>query len=435
MTNHELGRLLEEITADVPEVDFAERAWLAAERRRVRSRRRAAAGVAAAAAVVVGGYALLGQHSDQPRHVTPVPAQTSTVPTISPTRWLTASDGTPYVVAPPLGSEESLPWLDLGLPETIEKAPRLTFSEVTPELRSRPNGVYLQVAEGPDGPIYRPMVVLGDRSVVALDQLTLTAVSDADGNSHPPLGARAASFGRLFFPQPGEVVVATLETGEITRIPVPDQHLEVVAAPGPRPLLARSADHSWQIDVEKGTAVKVAQESVLDGPYALVGRPEGATLDWVDGGVRSRTAVAWPELEPWGDTVGLPSYVPGVDQVIGWVASGAFLGDVADLGLEAHGAYQAVVAVRTTDLPVQHAPEMRALVFGEDPPRTKGCCRVVGFYGGVGRERVLYLSDSPNGTYLLAWDIQSGSVSRVTKLPANGAVPGLLALTGSFISD
>jgi hypothetical protein len=436
MTNHELGRLLEEITTDVPEVDFAERAWLAAERRRARRRRRLAASVAAAAVVVVGGYALLEQDGDRPRHVTPVPAQTSTEPSISPTRWLTASDGTPYVVAPPLGREESLPWLDLGLPEQIEEALRRPFSEVTPELRSRPNAVYLEVAgDGPDGPTYRPVVVLGDRTLVAFDQLTLRAVSDADGNTHPPLGARAAAFGRLYFPQPGEVVVLDSGTGDVTRIPVPDQHLESVAAPGPRPLLARSAEHSWLIDLEKGTATEVAQESVLDGPFALVGRPGGVTLDWLEGGARVRTALAWPALEPWGDTVGLPSSAPGKDHVIGWVASGGFLGDAAGLGLAAHSAYQAVVAVRTTDMPVQHSPEMRALILGEDPPRTKGCCRVVGFYGGVGRERVLYVNESPNGTYLLAWEIQSGSVSRVTKLPSGDAVPGRIALVGPFISD
>jgi hypothetical protein len=59
----------------------------------------------------------------------------------------------------------------------------------------------------------------------------------------------------------------------------------------------------------------------------------------------------------------------------------------------------------------------------------------VGFYGGAGRERVLYVNESPNGTYLLAWDIQSGSVARVTKLASGDAVPGLVALVGSFISD
>lgn len=434
MTDHELGRLLEEITADVPEVDFAERAWLAAERRRTRTRRRLAAGVAAAAVVVVGGYAMLEQGNQQ-RAVTPVPAQTSAAPTVSPTRWLTASDGTRYVVAPPIGSEGSLPWLDLGLPEEFEKALRRSFSQVTPELRSQPKAVYLEVVgDAPDGPTYRPVVVLGDRTLLPFDQLTLRAVSDAEGNSHPPLGARAASFGRLYFPQPGEVVVVTPETGDVARIPVPDQHLESVAAPGLRPLLARSAEHSWLIDLEKGTATEVAPDSVPDGPDALVAAPEGAMLEWVDGGARNRTALAWPALEPWGETVGVLSPGADGDYVIGWVASAALLGDAGDLGLRADGAYQAVVAVRTTDMPVQHPPEMRALVLGEDPPRTKGCCRVVGFYGGVGRERVLYVSESPNGTYLLAWDIQSGSVSRVSRLPSGNAVPGL-ALVGSFISD
>ena len=57
--NRELNDLLEAASADVREVDFAERAWAGAERHRARTRRTAVAGIAAAAvvAVVAGTFA------------------------------------------------------------------------------------------------------------------------------------------------------------------------------------------------------------------------------------------------------------------------------------------------------------------------------------------------------------------------------------------
>lgn len=73
---------------------------------------------------------------------------------------------------------------------------------------------------------------------------------------------------------------------------------------------------------------------------------------------------------------------------------------------------------------------MRLVVLGEDPPRSKGCCRVVG-WSPSGRH-VLYLTHTPTGSHVLAWDVESGTFSRVTRITGRDRLPGLLALGAGF---
>jgi hypothetical protein len=164
----------------------------------------------------------------------------------------------------------------------------------------------------------------------------------------------------------------------------------------------------------------------MAGRYALVADPRGATLDEMDSGVRGRTAVPWPMLEPWGDTMGAMSTGTDVD----WVASAAFLGDTTTKGLDVTMPYQGLVALRVSGLPPKGHPEMRLAVFGEDPPRTKGCCRVIGW--DPSGHQVLYVTETATGAHVLAWDVESGTFARVTQVTGSKRVPGLVALGGGF---
>lgn len=437
MTKHELGTLLEDLSAGVHEVDLAELAWHGAAVRRARARRRALGGVAAAAAVALAGYAWLGPAADS--DVTPTGPMRTSQPS-GPSQqstpvWKAAADGTPYVVAPALGTEQSLPWTDLGLPQEISSdEPRTRLEDVPAAERTAARAVYLTPADGrgpEDAATFRPVVVLADGVQAEVETVTLRRVSDADGNVHPPLDARAVDEGsRLVFAQPGAVVVVDLPTASVTRVPVPDPHLEWAGwrADEATHIVARSADAVWLVDPVTRTVARptAGEGEAMAGRYAFEAGQSGATLDSVHDGVRSRAAVPWPIVEPWGDTMGTARAEAGVV----WVASATFLGDTGDKELDATAPYQGLVALRTEKMPITEPPEMRLVVLGEDPPRSKGCCRVVG-WSPSGRH-VLYLTHTPAGTHVLAWDVEGGSFSRVTLITGRDRLLGLLALGAGF---
>jgi hypothetical protein len=437
MTKHELGTLLDDLSVDVREVDLAERAWQGAEIRRARARRRVLGGAAAAAAVALAGYAWLGPAADSDvRPTGPMPTnQTSGASEPSTRGWKAATDGTRYVVAPALGTEDSLPWTDMGLPPEINSdLPRKSLADVPASLRASARAVYLTPADGRspvDATAFRPVVVLDDGTQAEVDTVTLERVSDAEGNAHPPLDARAVDAGlRLVFAQPGAVVVVDLWTASVTRVPVPDPHLEWAGWPssGDPRIVARSADAVWLIDPDAKNVARPTQGEgdAMAGRYAFEAERSSATLDEVNAGVRGRAAVPWPMVEPWGDTMGTARTGARVD----WVASAAFLGDTGDKGLDATAPYQGLVAMRTEATPIKEAPEIRLAVFGEDPRRTKGCCRVIGWYPSG--QHVLYLTETSTGAHVLAWDVESGTFTRVALVTGRNRVPGLLALGSGF---
>jgi hypothetical protein len=263
-----------------------------------------------------------------------------------------------------------------------------------------------------------------------VDTVTLDLASDAAGNAHPPLGARAADGMRLVFPQPGAVVVVDVRTGSVAGIPIPDPHLEWAGWANTQAdphIVATSADGVWLVDPDARTVTRPTQgDEAMAGRYALVADPRGATLDEIDGGVRGQTALPWPMLEPWGDTMGATSTGPDLN----WVASAALLGDTTNKGLDATRPYQGLVALRVSGVPLKGDLEMRLAVLGDDPPRTKGCCRVIG-WDPSGR-KVLYVTESSTGAHVLAWDVENGTFARVTQVTGTKRVPGLMALGGGI---
>ena len=439
MTTSELGRLLEEIAEPVREVDLAERAWHGAQGRRASSRRWVAAAVAASVLLAGGTYAVL--NSGDPR-TEPVPAQTTVGEGPS---WRTATDGTRYVMAPALGTEQTVRWLDLGLPEVIDPdEPRKKLSELLveegPDAVIDLRAVHLEAVEdGPwaDATQYRPVLVLEGGPLVTVDTAVLRTVADEAGNAHVPLGVRAVSGDHrmLVFPQPGAIVVVDLRTAETKRISVPDEHLEWAGWETGEHLqvIARSADQVWRVDVAGATATRPTEGEgdAAEGAYSFRYDPAGGTprslLEWVVGGVRGATVMPWPMVEPWGDTVSSAG-VRADGGPPGWIAS-SFHFDANGKGLDTGLVYQGIAAV-PFPLPVQGNPQTLLLAFGEDPSRSKGCCRALG-WSDDGRWLLYESGDGPR-QFLMAWNVGTGEVRRVTTVAMTDAtVPGL-ALGGTF---
>jgi hypothetical protein len=327
--------------------------------------------------------------------------------------------------------------LDVGLPREIDTdLPRKKLRDLPPSARSLASAVYLDPADGrspEDAEAFHPVVILSGGVQAVVDTVTLGLVRDAAGNAHLPLDARALDGGRrLVFAQSGAVVVVDLPTAAVTRIPVPDRHLEwagwATGQGGPH-IVALSADAGWLIDAEARTVTGPTDGDgeARIGPYALVADPAGATLDESHGDVRGRYALPWPMVEPWGDTMGAMSNGTNVD----WVASAAFLGDTTTKGLDVTMPYQGLVALRVSGQTRMATLEMRLAVFGEDPPRTKGCCRVVG-WDRSGRH-ILYETETATGTHVLAWDIETGTFARVMLVTGTKRVPGGLVALGAGI--
>ena len=69
------------------------------------------------------------------------------------------------------------------------------------------------------------------------------------------------------------------------------------------------------------------------------------------------------------------------------------------------------------------------LVFGEEQPRATDCCSVLGW---TVRGEVVYLSVAPTGTWIMAWNVETGVVHRVSHFLTSDTVPPVIALGARF---
>ena len=83
---------------------------------------------------------------------------------------------------------------------------------------------------------------------------------------------------------------------------------------------------------------------------------------------------------------------------------------------------QAIVATNTLG-------RDRMLVFGEEQPRAVDCCTVLGW---TVRGELVYLSVAPSGTWIMAWNVETGLVRRVSQFLVSDTVPPVIALGARF---
>lgn len=232
--------------------------------------------------------------------------------------WRTATNGVLFVEAPLKGSEGSLPWLDVGLPEVIDsKAPRQPWSTSTLAQRRTVVAAYLDLpADAATGPL---VLVLRDGSKLVVDDVRIEPTRDPQGNQATALRARAFDHtGRyLAIAQPGKVVVLDLDAGVVRTYTVPSQTIEEVSWV---PKSATTVDNGglflsgdegvWRVNVRSPSpsVVQVSASPVTASGESIRLRyldPDGLRTGFmdtfIDGGLKHSRPVPWPFVEPWGE--------------------------------------------------------------------------------------------------------------------------------------
>ncbi|MBC9821984.1 hypothetical protein H9I49_11865 [Terrabacter sp. MAHUQ-38] len=406
----EVTVLLEAASAPVREVDLAERAWHDALLHRSTTRRRALTAVTAAA-LVLGGAALAGHEPTVTGLTVPSPESLTPVPRAEQAVWHTTADGLRYVLAPTAGTESTLPALGAGLPEVIDpvRSQRRVSALAPGVLGAFGDAVYLE-RRAPGR--WVPVVVWGDGEQLVVDTLLLTDVRTTAGVSRPPLGIWAFSGDKtmIAFAQPGKVVVFDVGALTVRTTAIPSQTLEWASWRGNH-LLAGSAEGLWAPSLSPLWPGPEPPRRPGAREYRVVG---GRTVldDHPPNPADRPTPVGWPRTHPLGETVS------DADQY----ASAFRLGADDARDIEAVRPRHVIVATNALG-------RDRMLVFGEEQPRATDCCSVLGW---TVRGEVVYLSVAPTGTWIMAWNVETGVVHRVSHFLTSDTVPPVIALGARF---
>ena len=385
-----VAALLDRASQQLLEVDLGERAWALALDRRGRTRRRVLSSVGSVAAVAV----LLAVATQVGRGgATPAPGPTPSTSVTAPVNRL--PDGTMYASMPLEGDEDRLPDYDAGLPSVIDPGGRAVKLSTLDAPPASVVAVYLRRA----GRHYRAVLVPRDRTQVVVDGLDLLPTRDADGNEGVPLGPKAISGdGRwVAFAQPGAVVRLDLQSGAVDRYAVPSADLQLVGWGEGSTVFARSGSGAWSLDLSSSSP-----------------RPVRSTPP-----ARLTAGVDVPVTELTGETVSAGR----------WSASGAFFDQVVTSPVIVRGngpIYQGLVAVDTG------SRAGRVLLAPESPDgrtgRFVGCCSVLAW---ADASTVLFRTAGYDGSWVLAWNVETGRVYDVTRLDEGQGVdyPQALALS------
>lgn len=403
-----LADLLDEASAHVTPVDLAERAWSGARARRRSVARRSLITVAAAAAVVAIVPALLDGKGDPGPTATPGATTAALTPTTGRADPIGQRVGTGTVWRLP---EESLvptlPWLDLGLPSRIALPTRLVALADDPISTVR--AVLMTDAAGGG---YHPVLMdpRGEYRIVA--DVTVQPTVDSGGNTHFAIGPGTVSPDRtkVVLPSQGAIVLIDLAAGTRVRVPVPDPYVEWAGwSLDGSAVIVRSADRAWTV-AAGGRSVRELPPPAGAGHYGLVAYsgklPDLATFD-ASGRLQARAPAPPGVVSGWQLTA---------SSLTGWAATGVFLSAAASDELD--GAYQGVLAVNA-DTPSSW--RMVVPPAGASSTWSKGCCSVQGWSG---QRLVVVEVHAGSSSWLLAWDMVSGQVYRVSELGPTIAVDG-----------
>ncbi|MGW5239854.1 sigma factor-like helix-turn-helix DNA-binding protein [Monashia sp. NPDC004114] len=425
---HRLGQLLEEIAADVDEVDCAERAWSGADRRRSRSRRRRRL-IAAAVLVALlagGGTSWVVSGQDQPARgpsQTPVaeapssgtvplltlPAPPASAPSawMPPGGWLPAPGGVEYVVGP--GADiASLPQLSIGLPAQ-SPSPRTDLSDLAPgRPLTIPAAVGFEIPDfrPPDEGTYQPVLIGGEDTVV-LDTIDLRFPREPDTFTFlAGPQAVSASGSRIVFAQHREVVVFDLSTRRVSRVAVPDNAIADAgwSATDPDTIVVRSASTTWLVHPDTGVVTRAPGASASRWTVA------GDTDSHASLLLRSQVGGPATSITLDASWLGPPTRIP-LDTGLAHqpVVSGSLLAFTT-------GRAPAGDNPKTVDLPKLVVVDTS---HGASRPVVHAALLTQRFWAEVvgwdpsGRY-VLFMSSAARGEDLLAWDPESGGFYKVT---------------------
>jgi hypothetical protein len=423
MSADQLTHALEELVADLPEVDLSEPAWREAERRRSRRRSRAAA---AAAAVAIGAGAVwitAGRGHDRvmvqvPGHsgATTGPVRIPTIPPSSPSTpprqpggwvdprgWRVDAAGVRRI-----GLLEGTRYRELpmfGGPLGALAGPVTDLSQVSLDTALAPaTAVSLEGDRTNDtSSVYRPVVLTGD-TLIRLDDVPLHTLGPwLPGDSR----AISADGSALVFPQPSRVVVVDLLTRAVHQIVVPDQALRTAgwSTRDPGVVIASSDERSWRVDLRAMTVRRAGLQDV-DSVFELQGAGgagSALTLSRTDGTSTKEVAL--------GSGLGSPLF-----------RSVSANGRVA-IATRVNVNENSIVVADTTHLRPDGRPTVSVLTIPDGlgfPIGWDPAGRYLHFATGAG-----------GGSYILVWDVQTGGVYRAARMsPAEGTPVPIALGTG-----
>ena len=314
----------------------------------------------------------------------------------------TSSAQPSLVVAPGREEEGALPFVDTALPRSV------ALSSDPPPLSKNPLTRALALLEAWDD-LARPAViqVLGDDGRLrSLDQVRLAWATDGGGNRRLPLSAGSLSPDgtRAAFAQKDVIVLVDLRTAKVDRMTLAGLNEQV----------------SWSSGSDRLLVVQGGGTALLSVATGAVDDSGRGTPGW---GAAFVTGNRWADLRDDG-TVAVASggsppvvsvdRVPHVSQWWGGafsagdqVARGAFSSDLVAEGVTTN--HPQVIAVVDVTKPAA----TRLLAF-DWTGRSDGCCAALGW---LGAHSVLLSSDDGAGPKrVLAWDLETGAVARVTEI-------------------
>lgn len=414
MRREEVPFLLKQASDRLPEPELADAAWAGGVAYRRRQRRSIIAGLLAVLLVVVIGVLVMTLGGGQ-KAFTPPDTRRDSTPTPSGVPLAGQIDGVDYWNAPPAGSERFLDRVGTPLGDLLQ------VPSDTSDLRSNPMDRVAAVILESRGGGYRPLLLSSE-----------SHWAHADGELRPistgePLSPGAISpNGKLVaFPQPGGVYVLDASTSNAKLITLPSTDLRSVSwLDNSIRLLVSGPGTAYRVDVELDST-----RPPVVGGVAASNDAEDTTAPYRLDGVGAEVALrqyagnnGWVELG--NPRLPVDAWV-GQTFARGNLIARMFVATQLQQVPTVSSRPQAVAAISALE-----PRDDRLLVLGETPAATPtpgrtspdrireaGCCFLLGWYDG--QTALLQVTD-----WLLAWNLRSGQVRRVTELEVDAVAVG-----------
>lgn len=406
-----LDGLLADAVEPVAERDFVDAAWAGAEARRHRRRR---VGVGAAVAVALLAAAVVVPRGSTTDRANPAPFPSASGPT-SPTaevEWnpstfdlfdVTAQAGPDPRQIRTLPKIDDLTRSQLALPDVLTFGPETampTLSGVGNNSAPVRAVLLRYTSEGLRPVLVRPTL---SNPFMIVDAITLVPNLDEDGNASEPLEVTAIASDRrhVLFLQSGKVVLLDAFSGEVQKFAVADKYLEGGGwTSSGASIIVWSETYQWKITPATGAVQRLGREAAYPGRHRIVVTGEdGVRLLEFDGQGANTKSLTGPRVlsDVWGSTFTSPE---------SRTATGGFLSGAA--ALEAGGRYQGIFTVDSDDV-----TSARLLIAPASEGVATGCCEVLGW---AYTDQILIRWNSRD---LLAWDVRTGGLRRVSTLPGS----------------
>ena len=406
MRREDIQPLLYQAADRLPEPDLADTAWAAGLAARRRQRRNVLIGLLAALVIAAAAAVGAGVSGSRNAELVPPPTTPTHPPGYVPPAGQIA--GIDYWVAPPAGSERFLDRIYTPLGD------RLGLPDDPHPLTERPIEHLAAVVLEERGGRYDALL-LGADSTWARADLQLAPISNGS-----PLSSGAVSpDGRsAAFPQPGELVTLDAVTAEVAHYRLPAQDIRSVAwTPDAQHVLVSGPSIAYRVLVREGD---YGEEPVVALPPSR--NPASITAPY-----RIESDAVFRYLVSGRWTVDSELELP----VRTWVGQ-TFSTYTMTARLFVSNDLQQVPTKSSQPQVVAAISTLRALpsyllVLGEadrstpamDPQllREPGCCAVLGWYDD-------YKPLIQVRGWLLAWDVRTGKVQRVTELAVDSVALG-----------